>query len=112
MQQTLDPTENLKILHDRYPDANITLYHGNDFEIVPAEQFLNEIGGKIEIFPYYDRLSPPNILEALNNRITFSKQNRNLISTKANTLVSLKDRLKRSKIEDIYICTVSEFEIA
>ncbi|MBE6035704.1 MAG: hypothetical protein E7222_13555 [Clostridiales bacterium] len=108
IQTTLDPTENLKIIYNKYPYATITLYHGNDWEIVPAERFLKEIGGSVKLFDYYDKLSPIKILQALNNRSNHSKQYKNLISTKANTLLALKDRLKLSRIEELSIYTVGQ----
>ena len=108
IQRTLDPTENLKLIHKKYPDAVITLYHGNDWMIVPAEQFLKSIGGSVEIFDYYEKLSPLRILQTLNDRVIKSGQYKNLISTKANTLLALKDRLKLSKIEELRIFTVGQ----
>lgn len=108
LQNTLDPTENLRILHRKYPSAEITLYHGNDWEVVPAEQFLKSIGGGVQIFDYYERLSPIKILQMLNSRANRPKQYKNLISTKANTLIALKDRLKLSIIEDISVYTIGQ----
>jgi len=110
VQETLDPTENLKAIHREYPDAVITLYHGNDWAVVPAEQYLKSIGGNVQIFDYYERLSPIRILQALNSRVSKPLQYRNLISTKANTLMALKDRLKYSRIEDIAVFTIGQYK--
>ena len=55
LQDSMDPTDNLKILHSRYPDAVITLFHGTDISVFPAENYLKEIGGKVEIFEYSDK---------------------------------------------------------
>lgn len=108
-QQTLDPLENLKKIHELYPNAEITLYHGNNWRIMPSEQFLDSINGNIEFTEYYDKLKPENILKILNERAVEKRKVSNLISTKANTLVSLKPRLSKSKIESIVVITVKDF---
>ena len=109
LQKTFDPTENIKILHNTYPDAHIVLYHGSDMAVLPAELYLKSIGGEVEIVDYYEKLSPQNIYEVLSNDKDKSPERNNIISTKANTLIALKSRLKESVIEDIYVCTVGEF---
>lgn len=109
-QKTFDPTENIRQLHELYPDANITLYHGSDMTVIPAELYLKSIGGTVEIIDYYDKMSPIRILEALTSDSSKKTQSSNIISTKANTLIALKSRLKRSIIEDIYVCTVEQYK--
>ncbi len=103
LQKNFDPTENLKFLHQKYPDAEIVLYHGDDWKIVPAKEYLESIGGSVVFTKYYDKLSPEEIM----NKLTASKQEpqkrSNLISTKANTLRSLKPLLTKARVEDIYI---------
>ena len=108
-QRTLDPLENLKKIHIEYPEAEITLYHGDNWKIMPSELYLNSIGGKIVFTEYYEKMKPENILKQLNERATKKKRVNNLISTKANTLATLKSRLNKSKIEELEIITVSEF---
>jgi cytidyltransferase-like protein len=108
-QETLDPLKNLKKLHKEFPDAVITLYHGNDISVIPAEKYLNSIGGSVRLLDYYERLSPDNILEILNSKQDTVEARSNIISTKANTLEALKDRIKNARIEDIYICTVERY---
>lgn len=102
-QKNFDPTDNLKLLHKKYPDAQIVLYHGDDWKIVPAKEYLNSIGGSVVFTKYYDKLSP----EAIMNKLTAGKQEpqkrSNLISTKANTLLSLKPLLTKARVEDIFI---------
>ncbi|WP_313163913.1 PEP/pyruvate-binding domain-containing protein [Sedimentibacter sp.] len=108
-QKTLDPLENLKKIHEEYPDAVITLYHGDNWKVMPSEQYLNSIGGKIVFTEYYEKMKPENILKQLNERATKKRSVNNLISTKANTLAALKSKLKQSSIEDLEIIKVSEF---
>ena len=104
-QDSLDPTQNLKQLHQKYPDAQISLFHRGDWKALPADTYIRSIGGKVVPTQYYERLAPENILKMLqaeeNNRtdMMFS----NLISTKANTLLALQPLVRKSKIEPIMI---------
>lgn len=109
-QKTLDPLDNIKMLHKKHPNATITLYHGNNWKIMPSEEYLKSLGGSVVFTQYYEKLKPENILKALNQRKTNGKRTHNLISTKANTLMALKQRLKLSKIEDLLVCTVAEYQ--
>nr|WP_321500618.1 PEP/pyruvate-binding domain-containing protein [uncultured Dethiosulfovibrio sp.] len=109
-QKTLDPLENLKALHDEYPDAKIKLYHGNNWKIMPSEEYLKSIGGEVVFTEYYEKLKPENILKLLNQRKTSARPASDLISTKANTLLALKQRLKLSKVEDIMVLKVKDYE--
>lgn len=109
-QKTFDPTENLRLLHERFPEAEITLYHGNNWSVLPAEEYLKKIGGRVVLSQYYEKFSPENIrrllmMEAGEPR----RRTSNLISTKADTLLALRDRLKMSRIEPIYVVTAGNF---
>lgn len=107
-QENLDPTENLKKLHLIYPEAEITLFRGDDISVIAAREYLKTIGGKVQSIDYYERLSPAEILKALNERAELSDRHSAVISTKANTLSALKERIKRARIEEIEIVTVRE----
>lgn len=109
-QETLDPTDNLKKLHDLYPEAIITLFRGDDITVIQARQYLSAIGGKVKSLTYYDRLSPMDILNALNSRGETPERYAGIISTKANTLAALKERLIFSAIEDILIISTDELK--
>lgn len=108
-QETFDPTDNLKIIHDKYPDAEIILYHGNDWKIIPAMDYIKSISGKVILTEYYEKLSPANILKKLNSHEEDERPRNNLISTKANTLLALKPLLKKSSIEDIQVFTIQDY---
>lgn len=109
-QRTFDPTENLRQLHGRYPQAEITLYHGNNWRVIPAEEYLRSIGGKVVLSKYYEAFSPENILRRLSAGLQKrGRQVSNLISTKADTLQALQARLSASRIEPIFIVTAGEF---
>ena len=95
-QETLDPLDNLKTLHSKYPDAVISLYSGNEWGLISARKYLESIGGKVIKVDYYDKLSPQAILDILNqNEIKKKNFGSNIISTKANTLHSLKNILTK-----------------
>lgn len=108
-QQNLDPTENLKKLHYIYPDAEITLFRGDGITMASAREYLQSIGGKIQTIDYYERLSPMEILKALDSRTGVEGQYEKGVSTKADTLFLLKDRVKKSRIEDIVVITAGEY---
>jgi len=107
-QATLDPVMNLMSLHEEYPDSEITLYHGDNWGVMPSQLYLASIGGKVVFTKYYEKMSPANILKQLNAINPIKKSVGNLMSTKANTLASLKSRLTQSKIEDMAIFSVHE----
>ncbi len=109
-QKTFDPTENLRRLHEKYPEAKITLYHGNNWGVLPAEEYLRSIGGKVVLSQYYQKFSPENIrllLAAESQRL--QRRTSNLISTKADTLLALRERLSLCRIEPILVIMAGEF---
>lgn len=108
-QKNFDPTDNLKMLHKKYPNAKIVLYHGDDWKIVPAKEYLNSIKGEVVFTKYYDKLSPEKIVNKLTASKREAQKRSNLISTKANTLLSLKPLLKKGRIEDIFIVTYGTY---
>ena len=107
-QDNFDPTGNLKKIHAQYPEAEIILFRGSDWKFLPAEDFLNSINGKIKIIPYYKKLSPEKISEQMKNKKKHTIRHSNIVSTKASTLLALKDKLTKSKIEDILVVTENE----
>ena len=110
-QKTFDPTENLRRLHEEYPEAEITLYHGNNWAVLPAEEYLRSIGGRVILSQYYQKFSPENIRRMLVAESQGPRRRTsNLISTKADTLLALRERLKRCRIEPIIVVTAGEFE--
>lgn len=109
-QKTFDPTENLRQLHMQHPKAEITLYHGNNWRMIPAEKYLHSIGGQVVLSRYYEDFSPENILRRLSDNLqTRGRRASNLLSTKADTLQALQPRLRASRIEPMLIVTTGEF---
>lgn len=107
-QETLDPTDNIKKLHTIYPYAKITLFRGDDIAIISAREYLKTIGGEVRSIDYYEKLSPMEILKALNSRKEVADKSAGMMSTKANTLLALKNRVTKSYVEDILVVTVKE----
>lgn len=64
-QKAFAPTENLRRLYERYPEAEITLYHGDNWDVLPAEEYLRGIGGRVILSQYYAKFSPENIRRLL-----------------------------------------------
>ncbi len=69
---------------------------------------MRSIGGKVQVIDYYEHLSPQEILYALTSRSELQDKHSNIVSTKANTLLTLKEQLRFSSIEDILIITVKQ----
>jgi len=117
-QASLDPTENLKILHNRFPKAKLILFQGHQNWVgLPGTDYIESIDGEIYKPEYYSRITrssiknelnkteieQPNDIESylLGNISYFPLYN----STKANTLASLKHNLNKLSIEELFIFT-------
>ncbi len=131
IQNERDPTDNLKRIHEEFPDAEIILVHGDDLSYVHGSDYVKEIGGRVAKHPYYQRLSTFKIINTLLERkdkikdikslssyITDKEDldeeakrgNKFIISSKADTLKALKPLLKKSKVEGLYSFSVQEWE--
>lgn len=64
-QNSLDPTENLKQIHEQFPNAKIILVFGSNWKEVPGASYIKKIGGKIFQPPYYEKLSANNVIKAI-----------------------------------------------
>ena len=62
VQHARDPTDNLKKLHEEFPDAEILLVHGSDLKYVHGSDYIKKIGGHVVFHPYYKRLSTLKIV--------------------------------------------------
>ncbi|PIN73365.1 hypothetical protein COV20_03995 [Candidatus Woesearchaeota archaeon CG10_big_fil_rev_8_21_14_0_10_45_16] len=127
VQKTRDHTENLMKLHSEFPDAELILVHGDDIADIHGKDYALQIGGRVAVHPYYNRLSTFKIIQhileqkdKIKDLTTFSSliqnesarkniQNKIIISTKANTLDALRPLLKLSRIEDLYFFTTSDW---
>jgi phosphoenolpyruvate phosphomutase len=67
-QNSRDPTENLKKIHEEFSNAKLILVHGSDWKKVPGEDFIKKIKGKLVKPPYYERLSTSKIINTIIRR--------------------------------------------
>ncbi len=129
IQEKRDPTDNLKRIHQDYPDAEIILVHGDNWQNVPGSKYIKEINGKIVTHPYYSKLSTFKIINHIienkdrykditkfssliekKDKETLDLSDKTIISTKADTLKTLKPLLKKSKIENIFSFTTTDWK--
>ena len=129
VQDGMDPTGNLKKIHEEFPNAEIILVHGSDWKYVPGSEYIGEIGGSVVKHPYYSRLSNFKIInKIIENKGKFKDiteftsmiggkgssnadyGNKVIVSTKADTLKTLKPLLKKSRIEKLFSFTVSDWK--
>lgn len=129
VQHQRDPTDNLKKIHQEFPDAEIILIHGDDLQYVHGSEYVKSIGGKVVKHPYYSRLSNFKVISHIleqkdkfkdiieftsyinpDEDIERDRRNKTIIFSKANTLKTLKNILKKSYIEDLVVFTIAEWE--
>jgi glutamine kinase len=127
VQESKDPTENLKKIHREYKGAQLILVHGNNWDEMPGREYIKLIGGKVIQPEYYKRLSDLRIKEEIsgsgslyyeffNEHFTLDKiiyyspgKKKFSISTKADTLKALHPLLKKSIIEKSFIFRVQDW---
>jgi len=122
-QDDLDPTNNLKYIHSRFPDSKIIFFQGHQkWKGLPGTNYVQSIGGETVKPDYYSRITRSSIKEELNNSKEIKSYDiENYLlgdisyfmlynSTKANTLASLKPNLKKSLVEELFIFTKSQWE--
>ncbi|MEK6901352.1 MAG: PEP/pyruvate-binding domain-containing protein, partial [Nanoarchaeota archaeon] len=129
LQHSRDHTENLQKIHEEFPHAELILVHGDDLGDILGADYVKQIGGKLIQHPYYARLSTFKIInELLEQRDKFkdmaqftsyfkggsefaaAKSNKIIISSKADTLNTLKPLLQKSKIEPLFTFTISDWK--
>lgn len=126
-QHSIDPTENLKLIHKKYgKNSQIILVSSHQkFPLLPGENYIKQINGKIVKPTYYNRLSPDKIISYFKKEIDKLEKNnltvKDLIlgdihkygfefTTKANTLNQFKNVFKNSMIEPLFVFTVSQWK--
>ena len=65
VQSALDPTENLKKIHEQFEDAKIILVCGSNWKKVPGSEYIKHINGDIVQPPFYEKLSANNIINKI-----------------------------------------------
>lgn len=126
-QDSMDPTENLANIHQKYPNASLVLVQNHHlWESMLGSSFIQQINGEIIEHDFYPNLSRENISKAffrsfIEKRsfegMTFNDLSmgdinyyRDKFTTKANTLRELKGFLKNAVIEQEFIFTVGQWE--
>ncbi len=127
VQQSRDPTENLKKVRELFPQARLILVHGDNWKEVPGAEYVRSIGGTVLQHPYYHRLSTFKILQSLlENKDGFKdleqftsfigtgkrelSSYKTIISSKADTLKALQPILTKSRIEPLLSFTISDWK--
>ena len=119
-QKNVDPTDNLKMLHKKYPKSKIILVYGDNWKEIPGADYIYSINGEIVQPEYYKRLSKDTLIDGLKNKKNFeyhtehfrigtTEYNNNdnkILSTKGKSLSNLNSVLKKSIIDDFLIFTV------
>ena len=119
MQNSIDPTENLQLIRQEFPNSKLVFIHGNDWPQVPGLEYIER--NEIEVIQpkYYDRLSREKIIRSLSDGKVDSSEKQEsyisdyligeitsfnssgqpeILSNKADTLVRLSKILIKSKI--------------
>lgn len=132
IQDSKDPTHNLRKIHSEFSDSKLVLVHGNDWDHIPGKEFIKQINGEIVQPEYYRRLSDKQIRSAVLgqlrtkpeynyemytehfniNSIEYyaSEQKNFVLSSKANTLKSLQKVVSKSIIEKMFVFRVCDWE--
>ncbi len=130
IQTAFDPSDNLKKIQERFPQAELIVIRGSNWKKVPELPYLKQIGGRILQHPYYEELSDFKVVNKIFEHYgkmfrdfeTFSKffkindltslketNGTTALSTKAETLRSLQAVLQHGKIEKSFVFTVAEW---
>ena len=105
MQEEQSPENNIKEVLRLTPNFKVYLFHGDDWKKIPGSDYVKSIGGEVVTLPYYKRLDKNNI------EIKFRESKiKPIISTKAQTLMNLKNKLKKSYIEDLVVFDVKAWK--
>ncbi len=65
VQKKLDPTENLKLLNEQFPDAKLILVLGSNWKKVPGAEYIKKIKGEIIQPNFYEKLSTDNVIKKI-----------------------------------------------
>lgn len=116
-QNSLDPSDNLKKILKMYKGCEITVFHGDDWTILPGKSFMDNSKIKIKYVSYYNRLSRELIYNHFSKNSTttldvsrkYHATNLSLMDTKGQTLKSLSTVVKKSRIEPLSTFTINDY---
>ena len=65
-QDSLNPTANLKQIHDQFKNSKIILVYGSNWQKIPGgKEFIKKIGGEIVQPQFYEKLPPKKVEEKI-----------------------------------------------
>ena len=116
-QKTIDPSENLETIKNKYPNASILFFPMyQNWNLLPGAKIIKETTGNIIKTGYYKKLSRDNIRKAFveNSLLVYENKNKhsyefNINATKAETLKNLSTLLKHSHIEKLLMFNIKEW---
>ena len=62
-QEELNPTENLKKIHEQFENAKLVFVIGSNWKKVPGADYIKKINGQIIQPPFYEKLSSENVIK-------------------------------------------------
>lgn len=65
IQRDKNPTENLKKIHEQFPNAKITLVYASNWKKVPGAEYIKKINGEVVQPQFYGKLSTKNIINKI-----------------------------------------------
>ncbi len=65
VQNSLDPTANLKKIHEQFQNAKLILVCGSNWKKVPGAKYIKKINGEVIQPPFYEKLSTENIVNKI-----------------------------------------------
>ena len=79
-QEQLDPTENLKKIHEQFPNVKIILVYGSNWDKAPGLEYIKKINGKVVKLPFYEKLSSENIIKKIIGNCRIPKRELKIIA--------------------------------
>lgn len=65
VQDKLDPTSNLREIHDRFGNAKLVLVIGSNWKKVPGADYIKKVKGEVVQPRFYDKLSTDNVVKKI-----------------------------------------------
>ena len=65
VQNSLDPTDNMKKIHEQFKNAKLILVCGSNWKKVPGADYVKKINGEIVQPPFYEKLSTNNVINKI-----------------------------------------------
>ena len=118
IQHSMNPEQNLRKILKKNKNCSITVFHGDDWSILPGQIFMDNHKIKTKLVSHYEKLSRESIHNHFSTRNNDIHNNidsfqlnsyHNLFETKGQTLITLNKQLKKSIIEEIFTFKVKDY---